>query len=102
VGVGLTAAVDQPVMYARTLYLAVEVSAGSAADLGTLTLQVPLRQYELHGKAVDAGGAPVAGASIWNAEWRRSGSETADGERVVPRKQEHLCNSEYSSGRLRS
>lgn len=64
VGVGLTAVVDQPVIYARTLYPAVEASAGSAADLGTLTLPVPLRKYVLQGTAVDAGGAPVADASI--------------------------------------
>jgi len=64
VGIGLTAVLNQPVMYARTLYPVVEAGAGSAADLGTLTLPVPLRKYDLQGTAVDAGGAPVAGASI--------------------------------------
>lgn len=64
VGVGLTAVLNQSAVYARTLYPVVEASAGSAADLGTLTLPAPLRKYELRGTAVDAAGAPVAGASI--------------------------------------
>jgi hypothetical protein len=64
VGVGLTLTMNQRVTYPRTLYPAIDASAGSVADLGTLTLPAPLKKYELHGTAVDAEGAPIAGASI--------------------------------------
>ena len=90
VGVGLTLQLDQPVVYARSTFRGpVEVGQGNRVDIGTLRLPEPSRRHQLKGIAVDADGAPIAGANVvlFSGEYRQATmpvKTAADGTFTLP------------------